>query len=240
MFVSSIGVATKVVNAPQPKGQPSFKRQNYAKVFETQYSRRLGRWENVSEMYKELLRALSNFKGAKISPFFKAELEQNGLLWALMNFTKYTNPTPIQSFENVAKSASDAPYPLVYSDDGQPLLQVLNHGSFSEENFISRLRNGEQRDVNLVFSDLADRSHKIIYFGHDYNTFDIYATRGTAEQPLIDRQVFYNTHNGGRLKQKIVYTGQGDSFISEKYAQDGTKISEDSFLDDFKRTITGW
>ena len=240
MFINAIGATTKVANIPQPKEQPAFKWQNYAKVFETQYARKLSRWENVGEMYKELLRALASFKGANITPFFKAELEENGLLWALMNFTKYTKPAPIKAFEKVADAASKAPYPLVYSDDGQPLLQVLNHGSFSEENFISRLKNGEQRDVNLVFSDLADRSHKIIYFGHDYNTFDIYATRGTAEQPLKDRQVFYNTHNGGRLKQKIVYTGQGDSYISEKYAQVGTRISEDSFLDDFRRTISGW
>lgn len=239
MFVSPISV-NAAAQAKQSKSKPTFKRQNYINVFEKQYQTKLRDWTATTQMYEHLLDAALKFKGAYISPLFR-QFEKKSLLWPLMYLTKYTLRTPSKDFEKVIKNMGDEPCHLAMTDDGRPLVSIINNGRYEEENFISRLQNGEQRNFNIIFTDAAEGSDRLIIFGQDYNSFDVYAARGTVDIPAKNMETFYSITSGGRLKQRISYSPVENTYNLEKFSKEGKRLpNTSSFLDEFGRTITGW
>ena len=158
-----------------------------------------------------------------------------------MYLTKYTLRTPSKDFEKVIRDMGDEPCHLAMTDDGRPLVSIINNGKYEEENFISRLQNGEQRNFNIIFTDAAEGSDRLIIFGQDYNSFDVYAARGTVDIPAKNMETFYSITSGGRLKQRISYSPIENTYSLEKFSKEGKRLpNTSSFLDEFGRTITGW
>lgn len=238
MFINPIDAKSTSAYLPKSSKKPTFKRQNYVKVFTEQFNTKLTSDLSINNAFYVLNKACA-FNGSWAIPFFKSHFNQSRL-WKNLSRLRWENYDKAYDIfcDKFLKKPSSS-IVLLKTEDDQPIVQLVNNGKYPEETFLSRLQRGNSRNVNIVFHELD--GDKVIIFGTDY-TGDGYLSRGTVSNPAMLKETFYNAMGGeGPIKQRVTYAGYGDNYNVENFNKDGSKYTTtDNFLSDFVSTIKGW
>lgn len=211
------------------KSEPTFKRENYIKVFDKQFNRSVGSFNLLVNSFKELLDACQFPKTIHNEVFTKG-LKEEGLFGFL---GLMRTPGKHRSSDEIANKILNKPLPIVTTTDGEPVVHIINNGTYQEENFLSRLRHGTRRNINVVFDDLAQ--NRVIIFGLDYDG-DGFVAKGTYDYPVMRMDTVYT--EGGLIKQRARYSPEDDACIVQNYHPNGEKWNEaDNLFEDFKNVI---
>lgn len=215
MFVNSLNSFIGINNVAKKENKPTFKRQNYARVFKEEYARTLYTKNSVDIMFRRLLGAVKYPKtiatGFFINEFSQKELDGNLL--------RLLRPGHDDSYDRVL-AASKKGYPILETEDGMPLITIYNNGRYRSETFIDRLRKGERVNANIIFNGVDEDADKTITFGADFYS-DVFAARGTNDKPALRKEMFYLEN--GKIKEKLEYSPESDSYISSEYYLDGSR-----------------
>lgn len=256
MFISPINSVSSTSRVSQNRSaaaktqnvstQPSFKQANYAKVFNEEYNRFIGRAvgdTGMSNIYKNLRDAALKIQNFSVDANFYTHLKDNSVYQILMYMDGFLTGEPI--YKSMADWVQQKGLvSFIELPSGAPILNASYNGLFKEDNALSKLirkldnRNPERRDFGLVFSD--PNSSRVIAFGLDYDG-DQYICRTDLNHDKMDHMETFYMYEG-RIKEEV------KNGILERYNKNGSKWDGIQWAtDDVQQTLrntvklfTGW
>lgn len=231
MFVNPIGVVNSINKKGNVKSnkvqQPTFKRENYMRVFNSEYSKRM--WpengiDQIGKMYDNLKNAANTMLPAMKLTGFRESILPKGFFSALGHLRGLFADDP-DMVELAKLTKKRGKFNIIWSNNNI-VLETIDNGQHVEDNAISRAlrkmedHDVERRNIEIAFSSLDDS--RGIIFGMDYDG-DIYVTRTHRDTDKIDDYIcYYNSNN----QRKAVIKDN----IIERYNRDGSKWTDSQWI----------